>query len=474
MDTPPIKIPLPFAANAAAPYRIAVPTTSQIGIVNGAASFNDGFPPLNFVSMSSGGVGPFGRDFNGLMYQITAGLQYEQAGYAATFDAAFSAAIGGYPAGAVLHSVSTANKFYLNLVNSNTVDPDGAGTNWMVLWMATAFPISVPNGGTGETILSPGEILLGNGINPVLSTPYLTVPRGGTGALSFNAGEILIGNGVAAVNSTPVLNVARGGTGNNALTQYSVLAGSGTSGVAQIGVSASVGYPLCSNGASAHSSFQLLNLTNSVTGKLNLSNSPNSTLVVGTAAPGMYTFAVPVNTYWICGMCIGGGGGGAGGNGTHSGGGGGAGGIQGGPTMGWFAVMPGDLINYTVGAGGTAGLGGSVGSTNGGNGSTSSIGAVMSATGGAGGRSTGGNHDGGQGGLGSFTLGIYNGYGGYGTDGNGPSDVAGSGGISFFGGGTRGLDTPISGTGAPGAGGGGGYSLASASPGFPGTVLIWG
>lgn len=43
------------------------------------------------------------------------------------------------------------------------------------------FPVSVPNGGTGNTSLTAGNILLGNGTDAITSTDCLTISKGGTG-----------------------------------------------------------------------------------------------------------------------------------------------------------------------------------------------------------------------------------------------------------------------------------------------------
>src|SRR3974390_1969897 len=101
----PSKIQLPFAAHATAGYSRPIPLASQIGVQNGAASFNDGFPPLNFLPQGAGGVPPFGQDFNGLFNVITSWLQWMNAGGAVPFyDAVFTGATGGYPMGAFVQS----------------------------------------------------------------------------------------------------------------------------------------------------------------------------------------------------------------------------------------------------------------------------------------------------------------------------------------------------------------------------------
>lgn len=130
----PAKIPLPWASSAGPSYiTYPVPLPSQIGVTNGAASFTDGFPPNSFVPYASGGAGPFGKDFNGLLKQTTAGLQWLQAGAYIPFDATFSTAIGGYPKGALIPSSVTLGLYWLNSVDNNNTNPDSGGSNWIAI-----------------------------------------------------------------------------------------------------------------------------------------------------------------------------------------------------------------------------------------------------------------------------------------------------------------------------------------------------
>ena len=102
----PSKIPLPFAYAAGSGYKNTIPVASQIGITNGRASLTDGFPPLTFTPIGAGGVPPFGSDMNGILNEITAIQQWQQAGGFFPYDSAFSTAIGGYPKGAIIQSNS--------------------------------------------------------------------------------------------------------------------------------------------------------------------------------------------------------------------------------------------------------------------------------------------------------------------------------------------------------------------------------
>ncbi len=79
-DIPANKFPIPFANAAGPSYITTIPEASQIGITAGAASLTDGFVPLNFQPVGSGGVPPRGVDFNGLLKQITQWSQWQNAG----------------------------------------------------------------------------------------------------------------------------------------------------------------------------------------------------------------------------------------------------------------------------------------------------------------------------------------------------------------------------------------------------------
>ena len=79
------------------------------------------------------------------------------------------------------------------------------------------FPVSVPNGGTGKTSLTSGNILLGNGTSGITSTATLPVSKGGTGRTSLTSGEVLVGNGTGAIATACPLPINMGGTGTETL-----------------------------------------------------------------------------------------------------------------------------------------------------------------------------------------------------------------------------------------------------------------
>lgn len=123
----PLKLPIPWAASAGGGYIRSIPVTSQIGIVDGAASLHDGFVPLNATPVAAGGVPPDVKDMNGILYEISGWSRWAAAGGPVFFDPTFSAAVGGYPKWAVVASASQAGVFYTSTVEGNTTDPEGVG-----------------------------------------------------------------------------------------------------------------------------------------------------------------------------------------------------------------------------------------------------------------------------------------------------------------------------------------------------------
>ena len=124
----PAKFALIWGEGASSPYiTTPVPDTTA---TPGRASFTLGFPPLNFTPRGSGGIPPFGEDFNGILNQVTAWAQWQQAGAPVFYDAAFSTAVGGYPKGCVLTSTEPGVK-WISTVDNNVTDPDGGSpTGW--------------------------------------------------------------------------------------------------------------------------------------------------------------------------------------------------------------------------------------------------------------------------------------------------------------------------------------------------------
>ncbi|EIR0590287.1 tail fiber protein [Salmonella enterica] len=100
---------------------------------SGNAAYDSGFPPVTMTPISAGGIPPHGKDFNGLMHDITAAIRYVQAGGLYTYNAGFAGAIGGYAKDAILAGVATT-AVWLNTIDDNLTDPEGADSaGWVNL-----------------------------------------------------------------------------------------------------------------------------------------------------------------------------------------------------------------------------------------------------------------------------------------------------------------------------------------------------
>lgn len=199
----PTYMPVTFASGAASGDRNTIPVPSQQSTTPGAASFTDGFPPITFQPLSSGGVPPFGADFNGILNAVSAGVQWNQAGgvyqYNATFAGAAPGGVGGYPAGALLMRAD-GNGYWLNLTDGNATNPDTGGAGWSALRA---------NIGTSTIAMVAGN-----------NTPALNAIAAGTllltGALSAAASLLLPltagASWIVANNTTGTGTVSIGGT----------------------------------------------------------------------------------------------------------------------------------------------------------------------------------------------------------------------------------------------------------------------
>lgn len=109
-----------FAATGA---KTDIPLNADL--INGRAGYNEGFPPINMTSVAAGGIPPYGQDMNGILYDLSAAIQYAQSGMRFPFDAAFATAIGGYGVGAVVSDPTDKSLLWINGTASNTAFPTG-------------------------------------------------------------------------------------------------------------------------------------------------------------------------------------------------------------------------------------------------------------------------------------------------------------------------------------------------------------
>lgn len=160
----PTRFQLAWGQNAAGAFIRTVPVTSQIGIQNGAASYNDGFVPDNFTPTAAGGVPPFGQDMNGVLNETTTWDVWYQAGGPIPFDATFASAHGGYPLGAIVDSLVLPGAQWCSLAENNTTDPDDplTSTNWERYGIPVGAPTPVLTSSVQPGFIPMNGLTIGN------------------------------------------------------------------------------------------------------------------------------------------------------------------------------------------------------------------------------------------------------------------------------------------------------------------------
>ncbi|MBB5442949.1 MULTISPECIES: hypothetical protein [unclassified Paraburkholderia] len=213
----PTLVPLPFATNG---LRNVIPEASQAGVTPGAASFNDGFPPVTMQPKTQGGVPPDGKDFNGILYDLSQTVRWVQAGGQFVYSAPFATDpnVSGYPQGAVLVRADYSG-FWFNEADNNTTNPDatdGSARSWVSLnadWNAAGGPGQILHRPPLATVATTGSY------DDLLNRP--TMPPGQVNS-DWNASS-----GVAAILNKPAIQPPLGftpvqqgggaGQGNNKL-----------------------------------------------------------------------------------------------------------------------------------------------------------------------------------------------------------------------------------------------------------------
>jgi hypothetical protein len=409
----PAKFTIPWANSAGGAYIRSIPTPSQIGVADGAASLTDGFPPWCFAA----GGAPDGRDFQGILRWVTQWQQWQQAGGPVAYDSAFQTAIGGYPKGAVVASATAFAVSWLSTVDNNGTNPDAGGAGWIKVvgngpfyaadtGSANALAISVPN----ISALAAGQSFIVKKSSSANTSAATIIVTGSSGALASTA--VVWADGTALASGDWPANVT--GLVEYDGAQFNLLSVMGPSVFARAGRGAAT----------------------------NIIPFPSST-----------AWTVPAGVTSIKrARCWGAGGGGGGSFGAGSGGSGGGGGAYAEAIN--IPVTPGASITVTVGAAGAAGAGTP---TNGGAGGTTSFGSYCSAGGGGGGYSgTGALQSTFQGAGGTATIGsvLLSGAGGGNAYTTGANYGGGIGGQSPFGAGSPSLNLNTAGANGSFPGGG--------------------
>lgn len=128
VSTPAKKLSVPFANES------TLKNDVPLDPVDPLASYRGGFPRVNMLPVTAGGIPPEGQDFNGILFDMSAHTVWLNAGGMYKFDATLLAEIGSYPVGAVLQDTAGVSSYVNILVgqtgNFNT-DPTLIGVSWM-------------------------------------------------------------------------------------------------------------------------------------------------------------------------------------------------------------------------------------------------------------------------------------------------------------------------------------------------------
>lgn len=138
----PTKIVDAFGHNAGPDFINAIPETTA---TPGAASWDQGFPPLTMTAPAAGGIPPFGQDMNGVLNQVTGLLAAFSAGQLQAYDSAYATAISGYALGAAV-SMADGSGLWLNVTAANATNPDTGGAGWLAICSFGAAVVGVTTG----------------------------------------------------------------------------------------------------------------------------------------------------------------------------------------------------------------------------------------------------------------------------------------------------------------------------------------
>jgi len=138
---------------------LPIPVASQVGVLVGAASFEDGFPAATMSDPEAGGIPPYGQDMNGLLFMLSQYAALIQAGQTAPYNAAAVAAFAGYKVGAIVQGVADPSQFFYNIVDGNSNDPEVLDTGWVAFSPLAAptlvqTPAALPAGATNDLPVS--------------------------------------------------------------------------------------------------------------------------------------------------------------------------------------------------------------------------------------------------------------------------------------------------------------------------------
>jgi hypothetical protein len=127
-------IPKPFAQNG---QKDTIPENYKSDLPSQKATWETGFPQITMMPVTAGGLPPSGRDFNGILNQISDNIVHLSKGGKFKYSQEYADSVGGYPKGAILQSDDETKEFQSlidnNKVNFNTEPTDKVNTAWKLV-----------------------------------------------------------------------------------------------------------------------------------------------------------------------------------------------------------------------------------------------------------------------------------------------------------------------------------------------------
>ena len=109
----------------------SIPDTRSGGMPLEGATYADGFPSITMTPISTGGKPPSGKDMNGILYELSAHIVWQNQGGRYKYDATLANAIGGYSKGCVVLN-DAGDTEYISTVDRNKNNPNTNKSGWRV------------------------------------------------------------------------------------------------------------------------------------------------------------------------------------------------------------------------------------------------------------------------------------------------------------------------------------------------------
>lgn len=235
-----------MAATVRGPYNYIAGSGISVGVVLNTSTGQFDVTVTNTSPGTGGTLTATSVSGTGVWVSVSGTLQ------GSAFDFTGDASSGTPSAGHIPLTLATVNANVGTFGDSThvaqlTVNAKGLITGvTSVAISSLSTPVSVPNGGTGQTSLTAHGVVIGEGTSSVQ-----------TAGPNASTGIPLVSQGASADPQFGTAAVAGGGTGVTTLTSHGVIIGQGTSSV-NVTSAGTSGQVLTSNGASADPTFQTL------------------------------------------------------------------------------------------------------------------------------------------------------------------------------------------------------------------------